>query len=58
MAKTSRLAWATDYREPVKVLKVERKPNHSRKDKGAYLVQRANGETTSNYPGYLLEWAD
>ena len=54
------IVWAIDYRDYVKVLEVERKQDlrvHKDGvlyDAGAFKVQRLNGSTTSNFPGYLL----
>ena len=47
------IAYAEDYREPVLILKVEKRARGL--IAARYLVQRLDGSTTSNYPGYLLK---
>lgn len=51
-AKEGQVYYAADYRENVLVLKIEKRRRRAEDDR--LLIGRVNGETTSNYPGYLL----
>jgi hypothetical protein len=47
-----------DYKEPVMILAVEKKPRPKDDFYGTFTVERFNGETCANYPGYLLKTSE
>jgi hypothetical protein len=52
MIRKGSVRWALDYREFVRVIKVEIPQSGERA--GRYTVQRPSGARTFNFPGYLL----
>lgn len=55
--RVGELAYALDYKEPVMIVAIEQASRPKDDFAGTFTVERWNGSTTQNYPGYLLESA-